>query len=167
VRKLRALHRFRKERRRSTRDCFECSDTTHFIADCTKRKKFDSSNKYNYNNRSDSSDKGVGKKKYRFRDKMNKKFQKMMPRACAALSDLELLVFSPLIHCLDLIWRLLPLRLKILSTNLITLLATLFYPLLVKHVYLSMISFLCHQREHQASAGGRCDIPPLSRDDQS
>jgi hypothetical protein len=38
--------------------------------------------------------------------------------------------------CLDLIWRLLPLRLKILRTNLIILLATLFYPHLVKHVSL-------------------------------
>jgi hypothetical protein len=74
------LHRFRKERRRSPRGCFECSDTTHFIANCPKRKKLDSSsNKYNYNNRNDSSDKGEGKKKYRFRDKKKKKrFQKMM-----------------------------------------------------------------------------------------
>jgi hypothetical protein len=81
------LHRFRKERRRSSRGCFECGDTTHFIADCSKWKKFDSSNKYSYNNRNDSSDKGEGKKKYRFRDK--KKFQKMMSRAYAALSDLD------------------------------------------------------------------------------
>jgi hypothetical protein len=42
------LHRFRKERRRSPRGCFECGDTTHFIADCPKRKKLDSSNKYDY-----------------------------------------------------------------------------------------------------------------------
>jgi hypothetical protein len=89
VRKFRALHRFRKERRRSPRDCFECGDTTHFIADCPKRKKFDSSNKYNYNNQNDSNDKGEGKKKYRFRDKKKKKFQKVMSRACAALSDLD------------------------------------------------------------------------------
>jgi hypothetical protein len=88
VRKFRALHRFYKERRRSPRGCFECGDTTHFIDDCPKRKKFDSSNKYNYNNWNDSSDKGEGKKKYRFRDK-KKKFQKMMSRACAALSDLD------------------------------------------------------------------------------
>jgi hypothetical protein len=66
VRKFRALHRFRNERRRSPRSCFECGDTTHFIANCPKRKKFDSSNKYNYNNWNDSSDKGEGKKKYRF-----------------------------------------------------------------------------------------------------
>jgi hypothetical protein len=88
VRKFRALHRFRKERRRSPRGCFECGDTTHFITDCPKRKKFGSSNKYNYNNRNDSSDKGEGKKKYRFRDK-KKKFQKMMFQACAALSNLD------------------------------------------------------------------------------
>jgi hypothetical protein len=83
------LHKFRKERR-SPRGCFECGDTTHFIADCPKRKKFDS-NKYNYNNQNDSSDKGKGKKKYRFGDKKKKKkkFQKIMSRACAALSDLE------------------------------------------------------------------------------
>jgi hypothetical protein len=88
TRKLCALHRFRNERRRSPRGCFECSDTTHFIADCPKRKKLDSSNKDNYNNRNDSSDKGEGKKKYRFGDK-KKKFQKVMSRACAALSDLD------------------------------------------------------------------------------
>jgi hypothetical protein len=61
----------------------------HFIADCPTRKKVDSSNEYNYNNRNDSSDKGEGKKKYRFRDKKKKKFQKMMSRACAALSYLD------------------------------------------------------------------------------
>jgi hypothetical protein len=83
------LHRFRKERRISPRGCFECGDTIHFIADCPKRKKFDSSNKYNYNNQNDSSDKSEGKKKYRFGDKKKKKFQKMMSRACAALSDLD------------------------------------------------------------------------------
>jgi hypothetical protein len=78
ARKFHALHRFRKERRRSPRGCFECGNTTHFIVDCTKRKKFDSSNKYNYNNRNDSSDKGEGKKKYHFGDNKKKKFQKMM-----------------------------------------------------------------------------------------
>jgi hypothetical protein len=89
ARKFRALHRFCKERRRSPMGCFECSDTTHFIADYPKRKKFDSSNKYNYNNWNDSSDKGEGKKKYRFEDKKKKKFEKMMSQACAALSDLD------------------------------------------------------------------------------
>jgi hypothetical protein len=84
------LHRFCKERRRSPRGCFKCGDATHFITDCPKRKKFDSSNKYNYNNQNDSSDKGEGKKKYRFGDKKNKKkFQKMMSRVCATLSDLD------------------------------------------------------------------------------
>jgi hypothetical protein len=46
ARKFCALHKFHKERRRSPRGYFECGDTTHFIADCPKRKKFDSSNKY-------------------------------------------------------------------------------------------------------------------------
>jgi hypothetical protein len=77
VRKFCALYKFRTERRRSPRGCFECDDTTHFIADCLKWKKLDfSSNKYNYTNRNDSSSKGDDKKKYRFEDK--KKFQKMM-----------------------------------------------------------------------------------------
>jgi hypothetical protein len=67
------LHMFHKERRRSLRGCFECGDTTHFIADCPKRKKFDSSNKYNYNNQNDSCDKGKGKKKYHFGDKKKEK----------------------------------------------------------------------------------------------
>jgi hypothetical protein len=69
ARKFCALHMFHKERRRSPRGCFKCGDTTHFITDFPKRKKFYSSNKYNYNNRNDSSDKGEGKKKYRFGDK--------------------------------------------------------------------------------------------------
>jgi hypothetical protein len=87
--KFRALHRFYKERRRSPRGCFECGDNTHFIADCPKRKKLDSSNKYDYTKRNDYS-KGDDKKKYRFEDKkMKKKFQKMMSRACATLSDLD------------------------------------------------------------------------------
>jgi hypothetical protein len=86
------LHRFRKERRRSPRGCFECGDTTHFIADCPKRKKLDSSsNKYDYTKRNNYS-KGDDKKKYRFGEKKRKKkkFQKMMSRACATLSDLDL-----------------------------------------------------------------------------
>jgi hypothetical protein len=88
-RKFCALHRFHKERRRLPRCCFECGGTTHFITDCPKRKKLDSSNKYNYNNQNDSSDKGEDKKKYHFGDKKKKKFQKMMSRACASLSDLN------------------------------------------------------------------------------
>jgi hypothetical protein len=80
VRKFHALHKFRKERRRSPRGCIECGDTTHFITDCPKRKKLDSSNKCNNNNnnQNDSSDKGDDKKKYRFRDKKKMKFQKIM-----------------------------------------------------------------------------------------
>jgi hypothetical protein len=54
ARKFHALHKFRKERRRSTRGCFECSDTTHFITDYPKGKKLDSSsNKYDYTKRND------------------------------------------------------------------------------------------------------------------
>jgi hypothetical protein len=68
ARKFRALHKFRKERRRSPRGCFECGDTTHFIADCPKRRKLDSSsNKYDYS-------KGDDKKKYSFGDKKKKNF---------------------------------------------------------------------------------------------
>jgi hypothetical protein len=79
------LHKFHRERRRSPRGCFECGDTTHFIADCPKRKKLNSSsNKYDYTKRNDYS-KG-NDKKYRSGDN-KKKFQKMMSRACAALSD--------------------------------------------------------------------------------
>jgi hypothetical protein len=90
-RKFCALHKFCKERRRSPRGCFECGDTTHFITDCPKRKKLNSSNKYNYdnNNQNDSSNKGDNKKKYRFRDKKKMKFQKIMSRACASLSDFD------------------------------------------------------------------------------
>jgi hypothetical protein len=88
ARKFRALHKFRKERRRSPRGCFKCGDTTHFIADCPKRKKLDSSsNKYDYTKRNDYN-KGDDKKKYRFRDK-KKKFHKMMSQVCANLSDLD------------------------------------------------------------------------------
>jgi hypothetical protein len=70
------LLKFHKERR-SPRGCFECSDTAHFISDCPKRKKLDSSNKYDYNNnnnRNNSSNKGDNKKKYYFGDKKKKKF---------------------------------------------------------------------------------------------
>jgi hypothetical protein len=83
VRKFLALHKFRKERGRSPRGCFECGDTTHFIADCPKRKKLDSSsNKYDYS-------KGDNKNKYSFGDKKKKNFQKMLSRVCAVLSDLD------------------------------------------------------------------------------
>jgi hypothetical protein len=74
ARKFRALPGFHKEMRRSPRGYFKCGDTTHFIGDCPKRKKLNSSsNKYNYNNQTNSSDKGEGKKKYRFRDNKKKK----------------------------------------------------------------------------------------------
>jgi hypothetical protein len=87
MRMFRALHKFRKERRRSPRDCFECGDTTCFIADCPKWKKIDSSNKYDYNNWNDYSK--VDNKKHRCGDKKMKKFQKIMSGACAALSDFD------------------------------------------------------------------------------
>jgi hypothetical protein len=54
--------------------CFECDDTTHFIADCPKSKKFDSSNKYDYANQNDYNNKGDNKKKNCFRDNKKKKF---------------------------------------------------------------------------------------------
>jgi hypothetical protein len=74
ARKFRALHKFCKERRRSPRGYIECDDTTHLIADCLKRRKLDSSNKYNYTKRNDYSKGDDKKKKY---------------RVCAALSDLD------------------------------------------------------------------------------
>jgi hypothetical protein len=79
ARKFHTLHKFCKEGR-SPRGCFKCDDTTHFIADCPKRKKFDSSsNKYDYTKRNDYN-KGDDKKKHCFGDKKKKKnFQKMMP----------------------------------------------------------------------------------------
>jgi hypothetical protein len=88
ARKFHVLHKSRKERSRSSRGYFECSDTTHFITNCPKRKKLDSSsNKYDYT-KQNNYDKDDDRKKYRLRDK-KKKFQKMMSRACAALSDLD------------------------------------------------------------------------------
>jgi hypothetical protein len=80
---------FYKERRRSPRGYFMCGDTTHFIADCPKRKKLDSCNKYDYSNRNDSSNMGDSKKKNCFGDNKKKKFQKIMSRACAALRDFD------------------------------------------------------------------------------
>jgi hypothetical protein len=89
VKKFSTLNKFHKERRKSPRGCFECGDTTHFITDCPKRKKLDSSNKYN--NRNDSSNKDDDKKKYLCGDKKKKKFHKIMSRACAALGDFDFL----------------------------------------------------------------------------
>jgi hypothetical protein len=89
TRKFCALHMFHKGRRWSPRGCFECGDTTHF---CPKRKKFASSNKYDYIKWNDYS-KGDDKKKHHFRDKKKKKkkkkIQKIMSRACAALSNID------------------------------------------------------------------------------
>jgi hypothetical protein len=73
ARKFRVLHKLLKERR-SPRGCFECSNTTHFIDDCPKRKKLNSYNKYNNNNQNDSNNKGDDKKKYRFGNNKKKKF---------------------------------------------------------------------------------------------
>jgi hypothetical protein len=81
------LHNFCKKRSRSPKGCFECDDTTHFITDFPKMKKLDSSKKYDYIKRNDYS-KSNDKKKHRFGDeKKKKKFQKIMSRACAAMSD--------------------------------------------------------------------------------
>jgi hypothetical protein len=66
------LHKFHKESR-SPRGCFKCGDTTHFITDYQKRKKFDATNKYDFANRNDSSNKGDNKKKNCSRDNNNKK----------------------------------------------------------------------------------------------
>jgi hypothetical protein len=83
--KFLVMHKFRKERRRnsrSSRGCFECSDTTNFIADYPKRKKYDYSKKNDYNNKNDY------KKKNHFGEK-KKNIKKIMSRACAASSDFD------------------------------------------------------------------------------
>jgi hypothetical protein len=82
VRKFWAMHKFWKKRRRSaqnSRGCFECRDTTHFIADSPKTKKHDYSNKNDY------------KRKNRFGDKKKKNIKKIMSWACAALSNFDFL----------------------------------------------------------------------------
>jgi hypothetical protein len=68
ARKFWVMHKFRKERRNSqnSRGCFECGDTTHFISDCPKRKKYDYSNKNDY------------KKKNRLGDKKMNNIKKIM-----------------------------------------------------------------------------------------
>jgi hypothetical protein len=64
--------KFLKERRRSPKGCFECDDTTHFIANYPKKKKLDSSsNKYDYTKRNDYS-KSDDKKKHYFGEKKKK-----------------------------------------------------------------------------------------------
>jgi hypothetical protein len=67
------MHKFRKERRRSSqnsRGCFDYGDTNHIIADYPKRKKYDYSNKNDY------------KKKNRFRDNKKKNIKMIISRAC-------------------------------------------------------------------------------------
>jgi hypothetical protein len=78
ARKFWVLHKFHKERRRSPRCFFKCGDTNHFIADCPKRTKLHSSNKYDYNNRN-GYNKDDNKKKHCFGDKKKKEFQKICP----------------------------------------------------------------------------------------
>jgi glucan phosphoethanolaminetransferase (alkaline phosphatase superfamily) len=53
----------------------------------------------------------------------------------------DCLVLALTVLCLYLIWRLLPLRLKIISIDLIMLLAIVSYPLRVNYVALSRVSF--------------------------
>jgi hypothetical protein len=69
ARKVWAMHKFWKERWRNSQNSqgsFECSDTTHFIADCPKRKKNDYNNKNDY------------KKKNHFGDKKKRNIKKIM-----------------------------------------------------------------------------------------
>ncbi|PUZ75445.1 hypothetical protein GQ55_1G170100 [Panicum hallii var. hallii] len=90
ARKFWTIHKFRKERRsnpRNSRGCFECGNTTDFIADCPKRKKFNYFNKNDYSNKNDN--KNDYKKKNCFGDKKKRNIKKIMSRACAALSDFD------------------------------------------------------------------------------
>jgi hypothetical protein len=73
AKKFCALHKFRKKRRRSPRGCFDCGDTTHFIIDCPKRKKLNSSYKYDYANQNNYSNNDNNTKKNRFGDNNNMK----------------------------------------------------------------------------------------------
>jgi uncharacterized protein YfaS (alpha-2-macroglobulin family) len=82
AKKNQTIHKFRKERRRSSqnsRGCFKCGDTTHFIVNCPKRKKYDYSNKNNYSNKNDYNNKNDYKKKNCFGDKKKKNIKKIMP----------------------------------------------------------------------------------------
>jgi hypothetical protein len=166
------LHKFCKERRRSPRGCFECGETTHFIADYPKRKKIDSSNKYDYINRNDSSSSEEDEKVKRKQDDLtslclmgkssrnisNSDFDvsdDLSPESLSlrvveldnALCNQDKLLYKAFCENkkLNLIWRILLLRLKILSTKLIILLATLFYPLRAMCVALSRVRFPCYQ----------------------
>jgi hypothetical protein len=71
--------------------------------------------------------------------KLNSESSKLVP--CC-------LVLAPVVLYFDLIWRLPPLRLKILSTNLLILLATMFYPLCARHVTLSRVSLFHATKEN-------------------
>jgi hypothetical protein len=84
VRKIRALHRFRKERRRSPTAA--SSVVTPPTSSPTTPKGRSSTPPLT--SMTTPSRTTTVKKKYRFGDK-KKKFQKMMSRACAALSDLN------------------------------------------------------------------------------
>jgi hypothetical protein len=90
TRKFCALHKFHKERRRSPRGYFECSDTTHFIADCPKWKKFDSSNKYDYNNWNDSRQQGRPQEEQPLRRQEEEVPEDHLPSVCC-LERLQLL----------------------------------------------------------------------------
>jgi hypothetical protein len=82
ARKFQAMHIFQKEWRRkpqNSRGCFECGDTTHFIVDCLKRKKYDYFNKNDYGNKNDNKN-----------DYKKKNINKIISRACAALSDFDI-----------------------------------------------------------------------------
>jgi hypothetical protein len=78
------------KRTRSPRDCFECCDTTHFITNCPKRKKLNSSsNKYKYT-KQNGYNKGDDKKKHHFGDKKKKKSR----RSCLEHVPLSVILSS-------------------------------------------------------------------------
>jgi hypothetical protein len=91
-RKFRAFHKFCKESR-SPRGCFECGDTTHFIADSPKRKRLDSSNKYDYTKQNDYN-KGDEKKKHRFRER-RRSSRKLCPERVLPSATSTSLVMTP------------------------------------------------------------------------
>jgi hypothetical protein len=96
VRKFISLHKFHKDRRRSPRGCFECGDTTHFIADCPKRKKLDSSsNKYDYTKRNDYN-KSDEKKKHVSGTTRRRSSKRSCPECVLPSATLTSLVMTPL-----------------------------------------------------------------------